>query len=336
MGELMILPITVGVATRNRPDSLRRCVRSLQQLGRRLGELIVVDDGSMPPVADVLRGLADGVGSKLDVVRQEGQGYIAARNKIARLARHPYVFLCDDDAEVLDPSAVDMACRVLDADHDVVAVAFAQADGNGTPWPAGMQPAAVDYACYVPTFIGFAHLLRRDAFLRLEGYRESFEFYGEEKEFCLRVWDSGGTVVYLPDALVAHHADPAGRDLIRYFRSYTRNDCLNALYNLPLPVAVARVFSRWLHFRSTALNHVGVDDADGRGWLVSELKRHMPSIWRERRPVRWQSLVRFRSLKRRPIPYALPVPLPGPVVETAQPSRPGVTARPNTANRLGE
>jgi hypothetical protein len=42
----------------------------------------------------------------------------------------------------------------------------------------------------VASFIGFAHLVRRDVFLALGGYREDFVYLGEEKEFCLRLLDA--------------------------------------------------------------------------------------------------------------------------------------------------
>ena len=89
-------------------------------------------------------------------------------------------------------------------------------------------------ACYVPSFIGFAHLVRRETFVAIGGYRESFEFYGEEKDYCRRLIDAGFRTVYLPDALVMHEPDQAGRSKQRYLRYVTRNDCLNALYNDPL------------------------------------------------------------------------------------------------------
>ena len=123
---------------------------------------------------------------------------------------------------------------VLDGDPQAAAIAFAQADPQGTPWDVAMQPSRSRESCVIPAFIGFAHLLRRDVFLELGGYRESFVFYGEEKDFCLRLIDAGYRTVYLPDALVVHAPDPGGRSKQRYLRYVTRNDCLHALYNEPL------------------------------------------------------------------------------------------------------
>ena len=56
-----------------------------------------------------------------------------------------------------------------------------------------------------------AHAAPRRVQSTLGGYRESFGFYGEEKEFCLRLIDAGYRTVYLPDALVMHEPDPGGR-----------------------------------------------------------------------------------------------------------------------------
>ena len=46
--------LTVGVTTRNRPQSLRRCLASLDLVGDALAEVIVVDDSSDVPVAGSL------------------------------------------------------------------------------------------------------------------------------------------------------------------------------------------------------------------------------------------------------------------------------------------
>jgi hypothetical protein len=112
-----------------------------------------------------------------------------------------------------------------------------------------MQPAPVSYRCRVASYIGFAHLLRRRAFHEVGGYREELHFYGEEKGLCAAFLRAGYQVVYLPDVLVAHVQDPAGRSTSRYLRYVVRNDCLWALHYLPwlaacinLPVRLARYF----------------------------------------------------------------------------------------------
>jgi len=296
--------LTVGVTTRDRPDSLVRCVRSLALLGTLVREVVVVDDASRDPVEPALRGAPGEGGPPLRVVRhEESLGYIVARNALVAGAATEAVLLLDDDALVLDPEAVRRGVAVLLGDPQVAVVAFAQAEADGRPWPAGMQPSPVDYPCQVPSHVGFAHLVRRSTFRALGGYRESFHFYGEEKELALRLLDHGHRVVYLPDALVGHVPDAAGRSGSRYLRYTVRNNCLGTLYDEPLPLlAVSLPLRLLLYFRMRRA--WGIDDPGGFRWIVHEVVAQLPAVLRERKAVRWRTLRRWRALRRAPAPYA--------------------------------
>ena len=106
--------------------------------------------------------------------------------------------------------------------------------------------------------------------LAVGGYRESFEFYGEEKDFCLRLIEAGYRTVYLPDALVVHEPDQAGRSQQRYLRYVTRNDCLTALYNEPLRRLAWLLPARLaLYFRMRRAWKT--DDPWGWAWILREL-----------------------------------------------------------------
>ena len=190
----------------------------------------------------------------------------------------------------------------MSRDSDVAAIAFAQANEDGRPWPETMQPGRGQSPRYVAAFIGFAHLLRRDVFLRLGGYRERFVFYGEEKEYCLRLLDHGLRVVYLPDALVIHAQDASGRTPQRYLRYVTRNDCLNALYNEPLRRVVWLVPARLaLYFRMRA--RWGVDDPAGLLWILKEVAANAGAALRARKPVSRRTLAAWRRLRDGTAPY---------------------------------
>ena len=47
--------LTVGIATCNRPDALRRCLASIALIDDLVTEVIVVDDASDPPIDPVLQ-----------------------------------------------------------------------------------------------------------------------------------------------------------------------------------------------------------------------------------------------------------------------------------------
>jgi GT2 family glycosyltransferase len=231
---------------------------------------------------------------------------VVGRNRLVREASAAAVLLLDDDTCILSRESIDQALAVLAGDPRVGAVAFAQAEADGRPWPARMQPSPVTLPCVVASFIGFAHLVRRDVFLAVGGYREDFNYIGEEKELCLRLLDAGYCTVYLPAARVSHVPDPSGRDPARSLRFTVRNDCLTALYNDPLPRVLWIVPARYLlYFR---MRHTWrVRDPWGWLWIARELIGRVRAIAARRRPVSRATLETWRKLKASPIPYSPPL-----------------------------
>lgn len=291
--------LTVGITTRNRPASLQRCVESLRHLDHLAPEVLIFDDASEIPAASLTSG------PRLRVIRDDrAPGCIVGRNLLVRAASSSLVLLLDDDAALIDGASVERAIAVAESDSQVAAVAFAQANADGTAWPEAMQPGRGRLPRYVPTFIGFAHLVKRDVFLKLGGYRDRFVFYGEEKEYCLRLLDHGLRVVYLPDALVIHAQDAAGRSPQRYLRYVTRNDCLNAIYNEPLWRAIWLVPARLgLYFRMRS--RWGIDDPQGPRWILSELAANAGPALRARKPVSRRTRALWQRLRDHDQPYEI-------------------------------
>lgn len=291
--------LTVGITTKNRPAALALCLASLDTLRGLAPEILVFDDASDPPAAAAVRVGAPPVRFIRDA---GGPGYIVGRNRLVREASAASVLLLDDDTAILSRASIEQALRVLDRDARVGAVAFAQANADGTPWPAGMQPSPAGFACLVPSFIGFAHLLRRDVFLSIGGYREDFVFYGEEKDFCLRLLDRGYRTVYLPGALVAHLPDPSTRSRTRYLRFVVRNDCLNALDNDPFPRVLWTVPARYLlYFRMRRAWNI--HDPWGWVWVARELASPLVRSFGRRRPVSRATIHAWRRLRKSPVRY---------------------------------
>jgi GT2 family glycosyltransferase len=300
--DATLAPLTVAVTTRDRPQALARCLGSLDLLGNAVRQILVADDASRVPPGAVIAALPERVRHRIRVINMpDAPGLIVGRNRMIEQAETEYVLILDDDAFVLDGRGICASLALLDGDPTLAAVAFAQAELNGAPWPATMQPAPVSYRCYVPAFIGFGHLMRRSTFLRLGGYDESFVIQGEERDWCLRALDAGFRVVYLPDVRVGHAADPGGRSPVRYLRYVVRNDCLSALRHEPLPLPLLSVPLRMRRY-FTMRRSGGVDDPGGFRWLVGEILAAVPSAaWSHR--VRWRTLREWRQMRREPPPY---------------------------------
>jgi GT2 family glycosyltransferase len=294
--------LTVGITTRDRPDSLNTCLQSLDALRNLSPEILVFDDGSTPPARDHLRPTTLNVRILRD---DRSPGCATGRNRLVRKAAAPAVLLLDDDARILTRESIEQALAVLNADPRVAAVAFAQAEADGRPWPIGMQPSPATVPSIVASFIGYAHLVRRDVFLALGGYREDFVYLGEEKDFCLRLLDAGYTTIYLPGARVAHVPDAAGRSRTRYLRFTVRNDCLNAFYNDPFPRVIWTVPARYARY-FWMRRAWGIRDPRGWIWIARELMRTAINGLSRRRPVSRATVEMWRRLNASPIPYSQP------------------------------
>jgi GT2 family glycosyltransferase len=292
---------SVCVATRNRVEALVACLNSLTRLGDRRFEVLVLDDASDPPAEPACRPRLDpAVADRVRFFRHEvNTGYIVARNELARAAAGPVIFSLDDDAEVLDTTPL-AGLDVLARDPTVGAVGFPQVGADGTPYPDYMQPAPGGRRCLVPTFYGHGHLLRREVFLRLGGYRDRFWAYGEEKEYCKRLWDAGYRVVYLPDVPIRHVHSPTGRSTLTWLRYGTRNAILDSVYNEPLPLPLVsipyRLVSYWWGRRALAAQY-GLSDPGGLWWQLRELVRNLPAALRDRRPIRHRTARLWRRLR---------------------------------------
>lgn len=220
----------VIVAFRARDDVLA-CLRSLQDNVGARHEVIVIDDGSGDGTADAVRARFPSV--RL-VAKQQNAGLVAGRNTALDLVRGRLVLMLDADTAVR-PHAVERLAAVLDARPDVglVSPKLLHPDGQVQlscrrfppfllpflrrgpyawfdPVPASHRRHLMmdfDHQAARPVVwtAGAAQMWRSDLSRRIGRYDHRISsFGGEDLDWCLRVWASGLTVWYEPDAEVVH------------------------------------------------------------------------------------------------------------------------------------
>ena len=192
---------TVVVPTHNRGKRLARCLKSLRSL-EGAPEIIVVDDGSNPPIEDCGPGVL--------LLQQPHKGPAAARNLGASRATGKYLAFTDDDC-VVDPKWLQSLHTVL-IDRPDTLIGGKIRNGEPHNWAAAFNQELLDQLRKVTEgtrhwFLPSNNLcLSMAAFARMGGFDESFlSAGGEDREFCERWTSHGGELAYVAAAVVEHH-----------------------------------------------------------------------------------------------------------------------------------
>jgi glycosyltransferase involved in cell wall biosynthesis len=188
-------------------------------------EVIVVDDGSVPPVEPFISPFAERL--DLTIVRQEGTGPAAARNKGAERAQGELLVFIDDDVRP-DRGWLRAFARRSATDPGRALGGHTENALPDNPYAATSQ-LIVDLA-YAhhnsghggPTFFASNNLaVPTKGFRQLGGFDPSFR-NSEDRDFCDRWLFHGFEMSYEPTA-VARHANPLTlRTFVRQHFGYGR------------------------------------------------------------------------------------------------------------------
>jgi GT2 family glycosyltransferase len=245
--------VSIVVVAFNARDHVLRCLASLQRHVRLDFEAIVVDDGSADGTPAAVRDAHPW--AKL-IAKERNGGLAAGRNSALSVAEGRLVLMLDADTEVR-PGAVESLAGVLDEQPrvGVVGPKLVFPDGqlqlSARRWPPLLTPfirrgpyarlnpdpavqrrhmmADWDHASQRPVVyvIGAAQMWRGDLPTLIGHYDVRISSYGgEDIDWCLRVWEAGLEVHYVPDAEIVHHFQRVtrhnlyGRESLRTLRDW--------------------------------------------------------------------------------------------------------------------
>jgi GT2 family glycosyltransferase len=220
------LALSVAVVNFNTREHLRSSLSSI--LPQAPSAVVVVDNASSDGSVEMVRSAYPSVSVLANSVNR---GYGAAANQAVAGCASPYVLLLNSDT-ALRPGALAALGAHLD-DHPAAAVVgprLLNADGTAQPscfpFPGPLytflqviffgslvsrapglraryrpSPEGPDR---VPWLLGAALAIRRDAFVAVGGFDESFFMYSEEVDLCYRLGRAGWEVHFTPLAEVTH------------------------------------------------------------------------------------------------------------------------------------
>lgn len=121
------MTISVVIPTYNSAASIRATLDSVLKQTRQADEILVLDDGSTDDTVSILRRHVP----EIKVLRQENQGVAAARNVLAREARHDLVAFLDHD-DIWHPRYLARQQQLFERHPKAVASFIGHVDFQGT------------------------------------------------------------------------------------------------------------------------------------------------------------------------------------------------------------
>ncbi len=227
----MIEPrVSVIIPTHNRPEKLAETLSHLirQNIPASVYEVIVVDDGSSPPVT-----LPTG-DDRLRLLRLGGGERSAARNAGAAAARGDLLIFVDDDISVRE----DHLDAFLRAHHEwpqALLIGAIRLSNEAAATPFGrfrqrLEDQGVPRArglTSISNFCAAANMaISLGRFNELGGFDREIAS-GEDQDFALRHTALGGQIAFVPDARVVH------RDSALDLKSYGRRNEWGSRMMLP-------------------------------------------------------------------------------------------------------
>jgi GT2 family glycosyltransferase len=236
--------ISVVVCTRDRPDRLARCLKSLGELSESPLEIVVVDNA---PTSDSTERLVAGEQGVV-YVTEPRPGLSAARNRGIRESRGDIIAFTDDDVVVhpawltrlsdgfADPDVSAVTGLVLPAELDTEAQCLFEYSFGG--FQRGYRVMTYDSRFFdgrkergVPVWkigAGANMALRREAFSRIGLFDERLgagaSGCSEDSELWYRILAGGRKCLYESAAVVfhSHRADGEGlkRQMVQYMRGH--------------------------------------------------------------------------------------------------------------------
>ena len=289
--------VSFVIVTRNRCDSVLRCLASVEAQDYPNREIVVVDNGSTDDTLESVR-------HRFPLVRlvplARNEGVPAARNRGMKAARGGICIMIDDDARLAEPDAASRAIARLSRDARLACVSFRILDGETGRDALKTVPLARKRVLKDDTpiayFCGAGFAIRKTSFIEAGRFWEPLEYAGEELDLSCRLLSAGFRLSYAASIPVAHDEIPAGRPRGQWIYHQARNRLWVAARNLPWPYVLTTVLLWWSYLAGKSLL-----SGERRFFLqgARDGLAGLPRVLKDRRPVTPEIAAEIRRLSGR-------------------------------------
>lgn len=209
--------VTVIVPVLDAERTLSACLNALNELEPAPEEILLVDNGSIDTSLSLMREFASGrTRSRVQVLEETRRGAAAARNRglFSASAEAEIIAFTDSDCTPARDWLAELLAPFSDPTVSAVAGRIA-AEASGSTlerfsalYTLRLFDAPSRHELWTPRRGGFPtanFAVRRETAVDLGGFDTNVVLYGEDFDFCARLYARGGTIAYTPLAVVTHH-----------------------------------------------------------------------------------------------------------------------------------
>ena len=226
--------VSIGITTKNRWKDLEITLTKIKESGLESLPIVLFDDASDQTCTFDIANLS----LQIQFERfTQSKGLIVRRNQIAQSIQTKYYLSLDDDSYPVSGSlqaAVDFA----ESQEDLLCLSFPIYNPTLLEYQNPSLDTKEPYL--VKCFVGCGHLLHRERFLQLGGYREELIHQGEEMEIAARAFQRNWRCYHFPNFLIHHTASNAGRNWHRMDFYGARNNVLWNDWFVPQQLKLAK------------------------------------------------------------------------------------------------
>ncbi len=212
--------ISIVIPAYNSEGTIAQAIHAALDQGHKNIEVIVVDDGSTDQTAAIVRSFPS-----VKYLHQDNAGPASARNHGAFAAKGEILFFTDSDC-VPEHDWVERSLLCF-KDRSIAAVAGSYGIMNSEDILARCIHAEILYRhqhlmpLYPKVFGSYNVAIRRDIFLRLDGFDPSYRMAsGEDNDLSYRILQSGSKIYFEKRSIVKHYHQ---KDLGKYLKEQSRH-----------------------------------------------------------------------------------------------------------------
>jgi len=243
--------LSVALVTRNRPESLRRCLTSLRSQDASPVEIIVSDDGDEPAIAAA-------IAQEFAARHMAGprRGLYANRNAAALACGGTHIRTMDDD-HTLPPGHLRICLEAVGRDPHALWTCGEQSFIDDQPHSftahaAQLHPSGAAQAVEDPddnwAIADGATIYPREIFERGFRFVEDFGYGSSYLEFGALLYARGWRSRCVPEAFVEHHDEAAAQDRRSPLSCLYASLCFNLYFRCNLLRALRHAAPHAAHF----------------------------------------------------------------------------------------